>query len=438
MSLGTHCNKLFCAILVFVVGTLIITAFTSLHVDVDYITPPLRIDPTFSLHGMSLHLSRNKTFDAIIHHIRTANHTIEAWLYIWEDGNIGNAVAKELVDALERGVKVKLIKDSFGKIPEWVDGGQQSFVHKEFGLVPWVVCNSLIFVSFKLKRDCWPQRGNALQKKLLTHPNLDFSIRHPPYQRNHAKVYIFDEEVLMLSGVNLLDAFDEDPAFDVRLDIMVQFQGADIVSRFRQRWAMEWGGADISNSTLEFVLNVEVDGVRMWEFESRTLDIFSMAQTEILSISPFFTAPYTNALIKHQERGIRVEVFSSLFESKFKHVAVGRHLSLYVMQTLVESPVTVYFLGENVHTKAAVIDRRYLYMGSANFDVSSSLEAQEAMVLVDLGGEFHPLMQEFLAYVDELRDLGTQYMDIREAGFNSLPALALGFSNTLTRLRYGR
>ena len=50
------------------------------------------------------------TFHAVLQGIREARESIEIFMYVWRNDAIGNEVGRAVLDAAERGVKVKIIK----------------------------------------------------------------------------------------------------------------------------------------------------------------------------------------------------------------------------------------------------------------------------------------------------------------------------------------
>ena len=61
-----------------------------------------------------------EAFKRIIEHIQQAKETIFINMFIWRDDRIGNIIAGELFDAVERGVQITIIKDKLGELFEKV------------------------------------------------------------------------------------------------------------------------------------------------------------------------------------------------------------------------------------------------------------------------------------------------------------------------------
>ena len=63
--------------------------------------------------------------------MREARESIYINMFIWRDDVIGNTIARELLEAADRGVKVEIVKDRYGILCEYSEEDQSSFFHKD-------------------------------------------------------------------------------------------------------------------------------------------------------------------------------------------------------------------------------------------------------------------------------------------------------------------
>ena len=52
------------------------------------------------------------TFDTLEEHIRCAEFSIEIFMFVWRNDEIGNRLGQAVLDAAERGVAIKIFKDT--------------------------------------------------------------------------------------------------------------------------------------------------------------------------------------------------------------------------------------------------------------------------------------------------------------------------------------
>src|SRR5205823_10927068 len=72
------------------------------------------------------------------------------------------------------------------------------------------------------------QHENALAAARIAHPNV--SVTHEEKRFDHAKVYVFDGEALILGGMGIGDDFRHE-----NVDFMVEIEGREAVARFVER-----------------------------------------------------------------------------------------------------------------------------------------------------------------------------------------------------------
>ncbi len=157
-----------------------------------------------------------------IHLIRNAQKTINIQTFIWSDDDTGRYVAKELVKAAKRGVKIKIIIDQFKSkngpfLAAYLAQAHQNLEVKFYN----------------------PSANQILPSKLALIPEiiLDFKKFN---QRMHNKIFIVDDRIAITGGRNYEnDYYDrgETRNFKDRDVLVVGPIAAEMTASFEKYWA---------------------------------------------------------------------------------------------------------------------------------------------------------------------------------------------------------
>lgn len=157
-----------------------------------------------------------------IHLIRNAQKTINIQTFIWSDDDTGRYVAKELVKAAQRGVKVKIIIDQFKAkngifLAAYLAQAHQNLEVKFYN----------------------PSANQILPSKLALIPGiiLDFKKIN---QRMHNKIFIVDDQIAITGGRNYEnDYYDrgETRNFKDRDVLVVGPVASEMTESFEKYWA---------------------------------------------------------------------------------------------------------------------------------------------------------------------------------------------------------
>ncbi len=148
----------------------------------------------------------------LLHAIEQAKKTIYIHAFLWRNDIIGQLVAKAVLRAADRGVKVTIKKDRIAAFFEYAEGNGQSFWHDN-------PAADSFFATHSTKSMLWqarlvarlyggprvPVRKNPLKQALLEHPNI--SVQHAHKLYDHSKVIIIDESIAYFGGVSIGDEF---------------------------------------------------------------------------------------------------------------------------------------------------------------------------------------------------------------------------------------
>jgi phosphatidylserine/phosphatidylglycerophosphate/cardiolipin synthase-like enzyme len=186
--------------------------------------PVERAEPRASFDLMS---GGEAAFARILQRIDEAERSILVRCFEWRDDATGEMVARALLRAADRGVEINILKDRVGMAYEHLEGSKQSFFHKRIGLIPRLQTWSLMTVYGR-----WGslrQRPSPLADALLNHQMVTVN-RHEK-RFDHAKLYVFDEETVILGGMGIGDDFRHH-----NVDFMVEISGGHAAARLADRY----------------------------------------------------------------------------------------------------------------------------------------------------------------------------------------------------------
>ena len=166
--------------------------------------PPTRadtlLDPVEAAHpgqnGLANILDHKRAFAARVHAARMAGRSLDLIYYIWATDTSGWLLLSELLDAADRGVRVRLLLD---------DVNVQGFDLAFLGLNQHPNIEVRLFNPV-LNRGHWIRRG------------AEFALGLSRFNRRmHGKVWITDGRLAILGGRNIADTYFGAPGSDARL-----------------------------------------------------------------------------------------------------------------------------------------------------------------------------------------------------------------------------
>lgn len=302
------------------------------------------------LADVRLWVDGKKSFARIERLIRRAQHTIIVQMFIWTDDETGRRLAERLIEAADRGVQVYITKDAVGDI-------------------------------FELAQDFLGTQGSphACWQRFWNHPRI--RVRYGAHH-DHAKVYVIDDSVLLLTGMNVGDDYH-----DAYHDFLVELRGRPFVEQFLAL-APPAGGR---SNGLQLVMNTD-SGKHIRPVLERLL---REAQDSITVEHCYLSDPAViELLIDAAKRGVRVTVIMPGVTDLHHYAnmqAIGQLLS--VDRRL---PLRVFLLHRRMHSKVILVDHDTAFIGSANLMRSSLDDMGEVNVLIRGRKRFLWKLQEAL------------------------------------------
>ena len=370
-----------------------------------------------STQQFSLLIDGKEAFPEILRCIDAAKKSIFVNMFIWRDDEIGNRVAAAVLAAAERGVQVVLSVDRYGVVLEKAEECKKSFFHKRQNLSERVKTAALEILypmpgAPKRARD----EETELYRAVMSHPNI--RVERDKFKADHSKFYIFDDETLILGGVNIEDKENgADLQGRVYQDYMVKMEGQEYVAAFltkRER------GEDTGNGYF-FGVNVK-EPQRRFEMEGRYLELIAEAKEELVITMAYFSPlpQFVQAVAAAHRRGVRVTLLVPE-RANFQNDSNRRTVRKLLKMT--DNGVTVYFSPKMVHTKL-VASERWVSFGSCNITKKAFRQLDELNLFLPRESETAAQLMES---VRENHGLSRAVADWRDVKYNRLLAWLEGF-----------
>lgn len=303
-------------------------------------------------------------FGEILRRCALARRSIEINMFIWRDDGAGNALARALLDAADRGVRVRVVKDRFGGAFERAEERGGSFWNKK----PDLLCASaaLALRAAMPREERAPlirQRPNALADALRRRPGVSLDAGH--YRFDHTKYCIFDDETLILGGVNVED---KELGADVTgmhyHDLMVSVSSPEAVRRFRDRLALR-APFDPARP-LDFIFSGWVDGRYRNGMLDGYLDFIGGARERLCVMMPYIGDRRAEAaLLAAAARGAEVICVMprrANLQNDYNYLAASR------LRERSGGRIRIFLTPMMCHAKLMTADGARVTLGSANLN----------------------------------------------------------------------
>ncbi len=318
--------------------------------------------------GNHITLLRNgaEYFPALEAAIDNAKQEIYLQTYIFEPDSTGMRISSAFKRAAARGVEVCLLLDGFGcqDIPpafvqDMRQAGVEVLIYRP-KISPW---------TFKRKR----------------------------LRRLHSKLVVIDGRIGFVGGINIIDDLNTPDHLPPRVDYAVSVEGPLLVAmraNARRLWrSVAWASlrhmdaaklpashAKPGNMRAAFVVRDNLWHRR--DIEKAYLAAIENAQSEIVIANSYFLPGirFRRALVAARKRGVRVIL---LLQGRVEYLLVD-YAAHALYDQFLRAGIEIYeYRTSFMHSKAAVIDRHWVTVGSSNIDPFSLLLAREANIVAE-------------------------------------------------------
>lgn len=290
---------------------------------------------------------RRWLFDAI----EQAEHSIYLETYIFELDETGRALLHRLVEKARAGVQVKLLIDTFGSLSAWLRRGDFAELEAAGGQVAFFQPLSSLFRS----------RINL---------------------RNHRKLYLFDQQLLLSGGINLAAEYLDSEREDAWVDLTYRLQGPAVqafLETFSQDWRYTTGQVIAFDHPAivpmgDRVVQPVPSGPDIPEDSLREalLQGLYRAKRRVDIVTPYFIPdePVLEAVLLAIKRGVQVRL---LTPAQTDHLIFDLGRAPYMRQLVEAGADVLCYVPTMLHAKVLIIDRAVAMIGSANLDYRSLL-----------------------------------------------------------------
>lgn len=287
-----------------------------------------------------------EAFPRIERLLRRARHSIVIQMYIWKEDRVGRRIAAVLLEAADRGVQIDITKEAVGDVFE---------LHRDF-------------LTTRRKMD-------PLWQRFWNHPNIRITYA---MHNDHAKVFAIDDQILLLTGMNLAEEYDGSWH-----DYLIELRGQRFVAEYLTAGeALAFPGAQgVKRSPRDDQVRLIMNHGRVRELRSVVTELLTSARKSILLEQCYCSdSQIIDLLIRRSHDGVRITII--IPERPDLHY----HANMQAMGRLLvgSSPASVQVLlyPGIVHGKVVLVDRTHVLLGSANLMASSLDETGEVCVLL--------------------------------------------------------
>ncbi|MFI0848962.1 cardiolipin synthase [Mesorhizobium sp. IMUNJ 23232] len=300
----------------------------------------------------------DKVVERLLADIHSAEHTVDLLVYIFADDAVGKCITVELCEAVQRGVRCRVMFDPVGS-HRWRRG------------------------TLRLLRDAGVETREALPVHLILR-------RTRADMRNHRKLFVIDGLIGYAGSQNLV-AKDFRPGV-VNRELVARMSGpivASLASTISIDWAME---AFDRRDPSPVAIPAMSGGVRaqllpsgadypLEGFETLLVWQLHRARQRAVLVTPYFIPDESiiGAMCSAAARGVTIDlVVSSVVDQSIVHLAQCSYF-----EQLLAAGIRIHLYREFLlHAKNASIDKDIGIVGSSNVDFRSFQLNEEASILL--------------------------------------------------------
>ena len=319
-------------------------------------------------------------FPEIIRQIRAAEHEITVHMFLWREDRIGTEIAREIIAAADRGVKVTIEKDMYAVTLEYAEESQRSLCHCT-DLRDRLIISLLVFIyNRELMGKKLRTSRSSLYMRIKEHPGIVMTDGIRTY--DHSKYYIFDRKVMILGGINIEDKeYYRDIKGRLYHDYMVKISDPEMVAQFLAKREDPQKKSDL------FRVNMKAP-VRCFELKSSYMEIIDGAERELCIMMAYFAPDkdILSAIKRAIHRGVRVRI---LIPKRANFNDDTNRLTVSVLRGYSGSlsggsggRLGIYMTENMLHSKLLVNERRVI-IGSCNINRKSFTKLDELAIMVD-------------------------------------------------------
>lgn len=323
-----------------------------------------------------------KLIDNLLEDLAKSQFTIDIEVYILDPDKVGKLFEQALIDAVKRGVKVRLMVDRIGSF-DWIRTRKD----------PLVAAG----VDVRVFR---PIPG---LKALIEHlPEFLFPIFKVANRRNHRKVFIIDRKIAYVGSFNLMEPALRWKETTVRIEEPKDIKLLLEIYDYTWAWIKDASSRFLKYDFTKLIIKVvksklikttQTPSLRR-HYRKDYLKRINSAKHRIWLMTPYFNPPrfLLKALIDAAERGVDVR----LVVPKKTDPAWFSYLSRVYFSPLIKRHLRVYEYEPGIlHSKTALIDSQGM-IGSGNLNYRSFYRDLELNLIITDPQDVNALKSEFI------------------------------------------
>lgn len=345
---------------------------------------------TIFMHGKAF-------FDELIKDIGIAKKTILMETYIFDPDSLGKSIANALIEAANRGVKIKLLIDGAGS-PLW--GGS---IAKKLNLAgidvrifhpfPWGIWQwerSVVQLPFFLKAIYLLSKINS---------------------RNHRKVFLIDDEIAYVGSFNITQCHLplERGGKDWR-DAAVRLTEVDL-NPLKTAFESAWENRTVKEKVKEILRHIQGDPIfrlnHTWHrrriLYKNLLKRISQCKQRIWISNAYFIPD--GFLLRKVKEAARKKVDVRILLPQKSDIVMMPWASTIFYEKLLKAGVRIFeYIPSMLHTKTLILDQ-WMTVGSTNLNHRSLLHDLEVDVNIQLPESKKQIERHFLEDLNNAKEI---------------------------------
>ncbi len=189
--------------------------------------------------------------------------------------------------------------------------------------------------------------------------------------RNHKKIIAIDDKIAYIGGINF-----SEHNFSWH-DMMLRIEDKQLIKFLKDDFELTWHDQNYFRKlTLEGIEMHSLDGRTNERAFERLFQIIDGAQEEIWVHSPYLSFPFLEKLLSAKRRGVKLGIITPEHNNR-------KFLKKYISWEAIKNNIQMWYYQPGMsHMKAMLVDKRYLIVGSTNFDYISYRVHPELMAII--------------------------------------------------------
>ena len=350
-------------------------------------------------------------FPEIIQCIRNARESILIVMFIWRGDHIGHILAKEVLDAADRGVRIEIIKDRYGVLFELSEEDQTAMLHDKISIIENFKILGMEMFYHPSQFNRHHIHKDALFQKMKTHPNITIHNNKTLY--DHSKIYIFDNKIMIFGGINIEDKENgQDKEKRFYKDLMVKTDDERLIRQYLD----VTGGFD---KELPAVVYNRYSPQKHFDIKEMYLQMLMQAKEKIFIMMPYLSPvkEITDELTKALDRDVTLEILVPIRSNLSSDLNKSVIAKLYSYANEHGKKMHVFFTNDMSHTKLVCTDQMISF-GSANMTRKAFELLGETNILIR--NDDSPLAKSIREFIQDEKDNATEIQGIKDLTYSSL------------------